>query len=193
MSDITILILAAGSSSRLGRSKQLVAHEGQSLLARTAAIACACTPLVTVVLGSNFELHQKEIAHLPARIVNHTDWQKGMGSSLKAGIRQILAAWPATAAIIVLVCDQPRLTGSHIQKLIQSSLVSEKHIISSCYRNTLGVPALFKKKMFKKLLRVDDAEGAKKIIQQNVEDVAAVNFEGGEIDIDTPDDLAHIA
>ena len=192
VSDLTVLILAAGSSSRLGQSKQLVKFEGQSLLQRTAAIALTCSEKVAVVLGSQFDRHQKDIAQLPVAIIQNTAWQKGMGSSLKVGMQKILSLWPATTEIIVLVCDQPRVTSELMQRLIDRSHHSIKQAICCSYQNTLGVPALFKKEMFPHLLQVSDSEGAKKLIQQNPDKVDSVQFEGGKLDIDTPEDLQQI-
>jgi molybdenum cofactor cytidylyltransferase len=49
------IVLAAGSSSRLGRAKQLVVHEGRTLLERTITAALGVgTDLVVVVLGARF-------------------------------------------------------------------------------------------------------------------------------------------
>lgn len=187
--ELAILILAAGSSSRLGQSKQLLQYQGQSLLQRTASIACAISQHVVVVLGSNFDNHAKEIANLSAYVVNNQDWQKGMGCSLKVGVKEILSRWPTTKAITVLVCDQPRLTEQHLKLLIECAANNAQAIACSSYGSTLGVPALFKKEMFTFLQQTGDNEGAKKLIQQHPEQVVSIPFDGGEIDIDTPEDL----
>jgi molybdenum cofactor cytidylyltransferase len=187
--ESAILILAAGSSSRLGQSKQLLQYQGQSLLQRTSSLACAICRQVVVVLGSNFDNHAKEIANLSAYVVNNQDWQKGMGHSLKVGVKEILSRWPTAKAILVLVCDQPRLTQQHLELLIEWAANVPQSIVCSSYGTTLGVPALFKKEMFPKLLEIADNEGAKKLIQQHAEQVVSIPFRGGEIDIDTPEDL----
>lgn len=190
--ECAILILAAGSSSRLGQSKQLVKINGQSLLQRTASIACGAAQNVLVVLGSNFEIHQKELVSLPVQIVNHQNWKEGMGSSLKAGVESLLKTWSNTSGILILVCDQPKLTINHLRNLLAHASQSEKPIICSSYQNTLGVPALFKKELFEKLVRIGNGEGAKKIIEQNQIFADSINFVGGEVDIDTPEDLKKI-
>ena len=119
-------------------------------------------------------------------------FRSGMGKSLKAGMQRILSQWLATACVIVLVCDQPRLTSDHLQRMMDCANHSTKPVVCSSYQNTLGVPALFKNEMFGKLLSIGDSEGAKKLIEQNLEEVEAVLFEGGELDIDTPEDLQTI-
>ncbi len=187
--NLSILILAAGSSSRLGSSKQLLLLNGESLLYRTTSLSLQVTDQVTVALGSNFQSHFHEISHLPVQVVENEQWQNGMGHSLKTGLTALLKKWPHTSAVIVLVCDQPLLTTDHLENLIVVARTSDKPIISSCYKNVLGVPALFKKELFAELLALSDSEGARKLIQQKKNEVEAVDFPGGEIDLDTPEDV----
>jgi molybdenum cofactor cytidylyltransferase len=73
--------------------------------------------------------------------------------------------------------------------MVDFSARSAKGIICSSYQNTLGVPAIFKKEIFQALLTVADKQGAKKLILDNRSLVDAVEFMGGEVDIDTPEDL----
>ena len=187
--ELSILLLAAGSSSRLGRSKQLLKVESESLLLRFSNLSLQVSKNVFVVLGSNFEEHVQSIKHLSVVIVENKEWERGMGSSLKAGLRQIVEKNPETKSAIVLVCDQPLLTSSHLNKLAAVAEATNKLIVSSSYNNVLGVPALFKKELFNELLKLDDLEGARKLIQQKKNDVEVVDFRGGEIDLDTPEDV----
>jgi len=189
ITNLSILLLAAGSSSRLGSSKQLLLLNGESLLYRTTSLSLQVTDQVTVALGSNFQSHFPEISHLPVQIVENEQWKNGMGHSLKTGLTALLKKWPHTSAVIVLVCDQPLLTASHLENLIEVARTSDKPIVSSCYKNVLGVPALFKKELFAELLALGDSEGARKLIQQKKNEVEAVDFPGGEIDLDTPEDV----
>ena len=187
--ELSILLLAAGSSSRLGRSKQLLKVESESLLLRSSNLSLQVSKNVFVVLGSNFEEHVQSIKHLSVAIVENKEWERGIGSSLKAGLRQIVEKNPETKSVLILVCDQPLLTSSHLSKLAEVGEATNKLIVSSLYNNVLGVPALFKKELFNELLKLDDSEGARKLIQQKKNDVEIVDFPGGEIDLDTPEDV----
>lgn len=126
------------------------------------------------------------------QIVENQQWKKGMGSSLKMGLENVLKKWPNTTSLLILVCDQPMLTAEHLQKIMLAATQSEKKIIASFYSNVLGVPALFKKEFFNELLSIDDSEGAKKLIERHKDEVAQVEFIGGEMDIDTPEDLQRL-
>jgi molybdenum cofactor cytidylyltransferase len=191
--SIGIIILAAGSSSRLGQPKQQIEVAGKSLLERTtqAALDSGARPIM-IVLGNQAPTHKKVIEALPVSIVINKDWSKGMGSSLKAGIESLLKDHPETEAIIISVCDQPYLTAHHLKKLISVYSNTASKIVTSHYKGTNGVPALFSKSLFQKLLQVEDDEGARKIIRQHTGTIALVPFEKGEIDIDTPEDLNYL-
>jgi molybdenum cofactor cytidylyltransferase len=190
---VGIIILAAGSSSRLGQHKQQIKVEGKSLLERTtqAALDSGAHPII-VVLGNQAATHKKIIEPLPVSMVIHEDWSKGMGSTLKAGIQSLLKDYPETEAIIISVCDQPYLTADHFKKLISVYSNTSSEVVTSHYKDTKGVPALFSKSLFQKLLQLEDEEGARKIIQQHKGTIALVPFEKGEVDIDTPEDLNYL-
>jgi len=188
--QIAILLLAAGSSSRLGRSKQLLSIAGQPLLLKSveAAIESGIKSII-VVLGANEEAHRQVIKDAGVQVVVNTDWKKGMGSSLKTGLSFLLQQLPRAEAVITMVCDQPLINSDHLTKLISEYKSSESVIVASFYQGVAGVPVLFDRTLFSELLSMPDEAGAKKIIQQHPHLVKTVPFPGGEIDIDTEDDL----
>jgi molybdenum cofactor cytidylyltransferase len=141
-----------------------------------------------VVLGSNEQEHRKILKDLPIEIVSNPDWKSGMGSSLKAGLKHLIAIDHALDSVIVSVCDQPLLTLENISNLMAKYQQTQKPVIASRYSGMPGVPALFDKSFFGKLSILSDDQGAKKIILQHRTDVSEVDFPGGEIDLDTMED-----
>lgn len=187
---IGIIVLAAGSSSRLGRSKQLIKLNGKSLLQHaTKAAFDSEADSVLVVLGSNAQAHKSEIESLDIEIIENKNWHTGMGSSLKVGLSHFLNSKVNIQAVIVMVCDQPYLTTSHLNKLINTHRNQKSEIVASTYGNIRGVPALFDVSIFSKLFTLGDTQGARKIIENHIGTITLVPFEKGEIDIDTPEDL----
>ncbi len=184
----TILLLAAGSSSRMGQSKQLLTVDGEALLTRSAKAACAAAPVVAVVLGARFEEHERALDGLPLIIVENKGWEKGMGNSLKAGLFELLRSVPDAQTVTIMVCDQPNISSAHLGRLLEQSGKTEKSIVASAYSGTLGVPALFKRDRFPDLQATTDEAGAAKLIRTHPEMVEAVDFPGGTIDLDTPED-----
>jgi molybdenum cofactor cytidylyltransferase len=186
---IVIIVLAAGSSTRMGQSKQLLPVLGQPLLLKTTNAAQTSEADHTiVVLGAQHDLHQKILEELPVTIVDNPDWEKGMGNSLKAGLNQALRSYPEMQAALIMVCDQPLVTDTVLNMLIQKYTSTQAPIIASAYGNTIGVPALFDKSIFAKLLTLRDEHGAKKIMSDLSALVLKVDFPGGEIDLDTPEE-----
>ncbi|HEX7016910.1 MAG TPA: nucleotidyltransferase family protein [Cyclobacteriaceae bacterium] len=186
---ITAIVLAAGASSRLGQSKQLLQVEGEPLLRRIARVSCESNADRTlVVLGDNEREHGRIIRDLPLYICIHSDWERGMGSSLKAGMEFIQSFLSDTTAVIVVVCDQPLLTTDHLNHLIDKYKSTRAPVVASAYSNVLGVPVLFDASLFDGIRRIDDAHGARQIIDKNKANAQRVAFPGGELDIDTPED-----
>ena len=186
----TVIILAAGSSSRLGQPKQLIKSNEIPLLLKTVQASLdAQSKNVIVVLGSNYETHKQIIKHLAVEIIYHEEWAKGMGSSLKAGLNLLLKNHPQTKTTIVTVCDQPFISATHLCNLADKYQETGKEIVASRYNDTFGVPALFDHSLFDELLNLEDTQGAKALIQKHLNQVAFVDWPEGAIDIDTPDDL----
>lgn len=81
------MVLAAGSSSRLGSPKQLVRLGGENLLERAVRVAreAGCGPVV-VVLGASADLIRLQCDLGDACVVVNEDWASGMGASVAAGV-----------------------------------------------------------------------------------------------------------
>jgi molybdenum cofactor cytidylyltransferase len=190
--NIGIIVLAAGSSSRMGRSKQLLEIDGEPLLVRCVKVALAVNPInVVVILGANEKPHREIIEKLPVRIISNYYWKTGMGSSIKSGLNYLIQAAPDLEGVILMVCDQPALTTEHLQKLIEKFNEKKKSIIASSYSNSKGVPVLFGRSFFSNLLLLGDDQGAKKIVHQFPDQVDTVEFPNGSFDLDTEEDYTN--
>lgn len=189
-SFISILLLAAGSSSRLGQPKQLLPYNGKTLLRRVAEIAVASQAQETcVILGFDSERMKQELRDLPVRIVENRDWNEGIHSSIRAGIN----ALPSTAnAALILLCDQPLITTELLNTITTTFRSTTKLIVASNYAGTLGVPVLFARRLFPQLTGLTGDKGAKHIIQKYRDEAVSVPFPGGEVDIDSQSDLAQL-
>lgn len=184
-----IIILAAGSSSRMGQSKQLLSINGKSLLAHAADTALACEGSeVMIVLGANSALHEKEIADRPVMIITNEMWESGMGSSIKTGLQGLIAANPALQSVVIMLVDQPKVNTALLTTLITCLRDFSKSIVASFYGNAAGVPAAFSKIHFAEILMMDDGAGAKQIITKYPDQLLTIGFPEGSLDLDTPED-----
>ena len=179
------IILAAGSSSRMGQSKQMLEVNGETLLRKTVQTVLT-TPIqhIVVVLGANEINHRDSLSGLAIDIIVNHRWSNGMGTSIKAGM-EFLSRTGGIDAVVIFVCDQPLLSAEVILGLISEYQTSGKQIVASSYSHSAGVPAIFDKSLFNALLDLPDEHGAKKIIERDISETALVPFAGGEIDLDT--------
>ena len=187
------VILAAGSSSRMGRPKQLLRFDGETLLRRAAhaALGAGCDPVV-VVTGAHAELMREELRGLDVLEVENQRWETGMGSSVGAGIEKLLEARPAVDAVVLLLCDQPFVTREVVAGLVTARRDTGRDVVASQYGESYGVPALFGRALFDELTRLEGHAGAKQVIKRHAASAHFVTFPGGEIDVDTPEDLSRL-
>jgi len=187
---IGIVILAAGASRRLGSAKQLLkANDTQTLLnhAATIALSTLFRPVV-VVLGSNHEALANELSGLNLFLAINAQWQSGLASSVKCGLREVLNLQGDTDALIFMVCDQPYVTGPLLEALVTTYQASGKNIVASRYKEANGSPALFDRRFFPELEKLEGDKGALRLIHQYPDQAGFVPFPKGQIDIDTVED-----
>lgn len=187
--EIGIIILAAGASVRMGKAKQLLEFDGTTLLLRAVqtALDSGCRPVV-VVLGAGNEILGSGIKDFAVSIVINNDWHTGMSSSIKAGLEKLLEISDQIDGVLIMVCDQPFVSARLLSRIVAARKKTNAPVVASRYAATLGVPALFSRSLFSRLVDLEDTGGAKKIIKQFENEAVAVSFENGKFDIDTPDD-----
>ena len=187
---IATIILAAGSSSRLGEPKQLLTNNGKTLVRQITetALSLNAGPVV-VVLGANKARIQAELTDLPIQLVHNPNWLEGMASSLQAGLNT--PSDTATDAFLVLLTDQPFVTPTLLQELIDTRQETNRGIVACQYGETdfLGVPALFDIRYRAEFMRLSGDVGARKLIKQHADDCIAVRFPLATIDLDTQQDV----
>lgn len=185
---ISVLILAAGSSSRLGQPKQLVEFEGQTLVERITYTALSVSEEVLVVLGANTELIKPQLSTFSDRInvIENHDWKEGMGTSISLGVGNLA---PKSDGVIILLADQPFISQVLLQTMMQTFAEKKYSIVACDYGNQLGVPILFDKSFFPELKDLKGEQGAKSFFKNYSEKITSVDFKGGLFDIDTPEDL----
>ena len=193
MSGIGLVILAAGASTRMGRPKQLLEYQDKTLIHHTVNIAVASLgePIV-VVLGAYAELIKPEIQSFPVTPALNLEWREGMSTSMRVGIKTLLVLNPQLGAIVLMLCDQPFVSTSLINQLVETYHRTKQPIVASQYGEVVGVPALFDSQFFPLLLKLKGDRGARQIITEYLSTVVAIPFPSGEFDLDTPRDYARL-
>lgn len=178
-----VVVLAAGGSSRMGRTKGLLPYLGRTLVAHAARTALASGAAeVVVVLGADADALRAELTGLKVRVVVNPEWQEGMGASIRAGIG---ALSPEIEGAVVALGDQPRITPAHLRALAEG--LSDAPIVASSYDGVVGAPCAFARGEFARLLALRGDVGARALVRSGEEPVATIAFAGANTDVDTPE------
>ena len=194
---VAAIVLAAGSSRRLGQPKQLLRLGGETLIARAIRLAGAAGAApVIAVLGAHHEQVAAAVNSNKMKnaipVVN-SDWQQGIATSIHAGLRALEDCTPQASGALILGCDQPRLTAEHLRALLAAfAAQADCAIVASAYAGGLGIPALFPRSVFAKLLTLWGDQGARVLLKQPTCPLVVLPFPGGEVDIDLPADLQQL-
>jgi CTP:molybdopterin cytidylyltransferase MocA len=186
--NIAILILAAGASSRMrGGDKLLEEVEGQPLLLKMASQACAVSKTVLICLRPTDTTRRVVLQGLACGIVEVPDASEGMAHSLRAGIADL----PENcSAVMVIPADMPDLTQSDFETIAHAHQVAPDAIIrATSADNRPGHPVLFPVRLFKKLRGLAGDVGAKEVLKRNAPSVRLVKLpnEHALTDLDTPE------
>jgi molybdenum cofactor cytidylyltransferase len=189
--SIAVIILAGGSSTRLGSPKQLLSFNGSTLLqhAIDQAKGSGCEQIV-VVLGSGAHEIFDEIDDPDLIILENAQWEEGMASSIRSGIYHVMDTGAEGA--IIMVCDQPYADNTLLKRMLAVHRETGKAIVAAVYDGKPGTPALFNRAVFESLLLLRGDKGAKHMIMENKEIAAFVDFPGGITDIDTSEDYERL-
>lgn len=191
--NIAILILAAGTSTRMGTPKQLLPWKHTNLLGNAINSAVEVSPEhVFVVLGANAEKIKAALDTANLVCIDNPDYKSGQGSSLACGIDRIMQNDHPYRAALILLCDQPLLDSVYLDSMIAAFDDGNKGIVATSYGDRAGVPAIFDQKYFSKLATLDNDNGAKAIIKKHVNDLLVLDAGEKVMDVDTVTEYKHL-
>ena len=184
--NLAVLILAAGTSSRLGEPKQLLKVGNETLIQIAVKKALKISSNVRVVLGHKSDEIINKIIDFPISIVVNSNYKEGMGNSISYGMSNPFES----EKVLIMLCDQPLIPVSHYKKLIKKSSENKNLIICSKYQNKFAVPSIFPRIYFKMLENLKGDKGAKKFLEENPLDYVSLE-DKYSIDIDTKKDYVN--
>lgn len=184
------IVLAAGSATRFGATKQLEAIDGKTLVEHAVEIANdVCQDRCVLVVGHNHQAVSAVCQSQPGFMVVNDNYAAGLGTSLAIAVTSIRHA---ASAVIVLLADQPRITAQHVRALADSWSGSDKEIVATSFSGTQGPPVLFGAGCFDELAGLTGDKGGRHLFDDERFRCSTVVFEPASIDIDTPEDLTQI-
>lgn len=189
------LVLAGGSSTRMGSPKALLAAPGgQPFLVRIVRTLLAVGfDHVTVVTGVHHEGIAAACALDPVtkpatRFVRNLDPDRGQLSSLQAGLEAVVRS--TTAGVLVALVDVPMVAPETIGLIIDAWRTRGAPIARPVHRGRNGHPVLFDREVFDQLRTAPMELGAKAVINLHATRIVNVPVEdsGCLVDVDTPAD-----
>jgi molybdenum cofactor cytidylyltransferase len=189
-SEVYAAVLAAGSASRFGSTKQLAELNGASLVARAVETANnVCADKTVVVVGHDAGAVTGELQSTAGFVIVNDHHAEGLGTSLA---RAVTAVSHVASAIIVLLADQPGITSQHLNNLIDAWSGDGRDIVATAFADTQGPPVLFPSGCFDDLQGLQGDAGGKHLFNDSRFQLTTIAFEPAALDIDTPEDLRQI-
>ena len=185
------VVLAAGSSTRMGRNKLFFELDGETLLRRVVrrAIAAGLDPVI-VVVGHEAEHARAEIAALPCKPVDNPDHALGINRSLRTGISHV----PERArAAVVMLADMPFVTGRMVAELVARYRDSTAPLVISAYGDVNAPPMLYDRALFSELQQMKGEGCGRQVVRRHRNEAISVSWpEAALQDIDVPEDYERI-
>jgi CTP:molybdopterin cytidylyltransferase MocA len=179
------LVLAAGASKRFGGQKQLALLDGRPLLEHVlSAMASAPVDRVAVVLGSRAAEVSAGVPLHGAEVVICTDWEEGLGASLRAGV----AALDGCDAVAVALGDQPRISADAIARVV-SQRGADELAVRATYGGVPGHPVLLERTLLSRVGDLRGDAGASQLMHGVPIREVACDGLGSPADVDTAEQL----
>lgn len=196
---IALLLMAAGSSSRLGQPKQLVEITEiqklpQSLLRRQVTlmnnVCLSHNAKAFCVLGFQREKLTEHLVSFPAAqqltLIDNANWSQGLSGSIAKGVSEFGSD---ISAVLIFLVDQWQLTAENLITLISNWQQQPENIHIASDGNSTSPPVIFPRAFFKELMELAGDYGAKKVIKNNRQQVMLTEMPSAFADLDTPEQL----
>ncbi|HEY7445501.1 MAG TPA: nucleotidyltransferase family protein, partial [Vicinamibacterales bacterium] len=180
------VVLAAGTSTRMGHNKLLLELAGETLVHRAVRrVVDAGLDPVFVVLGHEADRIREAIGSLECQTVFNPNYEAGVNSSLRAGIHAVSES-SAQAAVVVLA-DMPFVTTAMIRTLVDEFRKSDGPLVISDYQGINAPPMLYDRSLFHELA-VSEGQGCgKHVVKRHRHEARSVTWPAEALtDLDVP-------
>ena len=182
------VVLAAGGSTRLGRPKQLLTRDGETLVHRAARLALASgAARVRVIVGAHADDVVAAVRDLPVECLVNPRWNEGLAGSVRVAVDALAAHDHAT---LLLTCDQPALDLAHVQALLAVARAAPSGSAATRFGDRVGVPAVVAPAVLRAARAVQGDRGLRDVLNAAGTGVIACDAPVLGVDIDTPEDVA---
>ncbi len=193
-SDCSIagVILAAGSSSRIGEIKQLLAFRQTTLLGQVIRNSTgSLLDEVILVLGHRADEIQKAVKLDRVRVVMNEAHAQGQSTSLRAGLS---AVSEETDAVMFILGDQPLVGPTVMNALIDGYCRTRAPIVLPTHQGRRGNPVVIDRMLFPRVESLTGDVGARVLFHEYAEEILEIELEDDSIhfDLDTWEDYREL-
>lgn len=182
------VVLAAGGSTRLGRPKQLLMRDGETLVHRAARLALASgAARVLVIVGAHADALREAVRDLPVECHDNAAWASGLASSVGVAAAALAAHDGPT---LLLVCDQPALEEAHLRVLLDAACGSASGCAATRLDLRLGIPVVVPPLVLRRAGALQGDRGLRDLLNADGAVVPACEAPDLAFDIDTQGDIA---
>lgn len=185
------VVLAAGTSSRMGKNKLLLQFGGTSVLHRAVATALdADLDPVLVVLGHESDRARAELGDIPCTTVLNHDYARGMNTSVRAGI----GAVPGDAAgAVLMLADMPLVDAAMLRALVDEYRASSAPLVLSTYGEVIAPPILYGRSLFAELEALEADACGKRVVKAHRHEAVELRWPIAALtDLDVPADVERV-
>ncbi len=193
--NIAVLLLAAGSSTRMGDNKMLMRIGGETILRRAArtAVAAGFEPVI-VVTGHQREAAEAEIDGLGCATVFNPDHASGIHTSVRAGIDALAdEVADEVAAVVIMLADMPFVTAAMLTELQDAYRGSDAPLVISRYGGEVKAPPMLYDRTLFPELRVMQRRCGREVVKRHLDEAIVREWPIEALaDIDTPEDYERV-
>jgi molybdenum cofactor cytidylyltransferase len=190
---VSVILLAAGESRRMGRNnKLLLKYKGLYLIEHVIQQLSAFNLReIILVTGHQSDKIEMALSRHNLKIVHNENYKEGMTTSIQKGVESTLED---TNGFLIALSDQPLLPKEVIRKLLNAFLevssVTDKSIIVPTVNGLYYNPVIFSAHYKNEILNCKEMNGCKPVIIKNIDCVVEVEFESNNLfkDIDNPEE-----
>jgi molybdenum cofactor cytidylyltransferase len=189
--QVGAVILAAGTSTRMGRAKQLLPLGGTTVLARTIDnVRAAGLMEIVLVLGASAEAIRRQLPQSllqGLKVVVNQAFAQGMASSLREGLSALDSQ---TGAALIILGDQPFIRPQTLHQIMAEYRRSGAQIVIPAHQGKRGNPVLLSRPVFPEVMTLEGDTGCRAIFANRLDAILNVEVEDSGIllDIDNQED-----
>ena len=182
---VTGVVLAAGSSRRLGTPKQLLPYRDTTVLGATLQVArIAGFDQLIVTLGGAAQAVRGAVPLDGADVVTVDDFGTGCSASLRVALQHVD---PRAAGIVLMLGDQPRMDPTTVRRMVAAGVGAD--IVVCRYADGVGHPFWFSRDAFEELSQLHGDKGVWKLLESGRHPVRELAVDGPvPLDVDTWED-----